>query len=435
MTQINDLWLPAVSKSAELNLNISQLRLNQLELVTIDERAREKVQERLDEINNNLMIYFKVFEPLVQTQKQSELYEAFKVSWEKYSAVYEEFNKNMAEKKGDAAQKTIRQSSDVFSEMSAKLTDLTDVSFLEAIKASEASQVSFKFGIWFLGIAVFSCLVISLSLAFVTLRYLKRSLGQVSQSLEETSGALRERSVALANSSQELSASSTESAASLQETVASMEELSITVKSNSDKANTASELSDVSQSAVIKGRQKIIEMISSMKKVSEASQKIDEVVAIIDDIAFQTNLLALNAAVEAARAGEQGKGFMVVADSVRNLAQRCLGSASEIKSLVVDAKEKTDISVGLASESDKSLEEIVKAVEKLTLLIKEVALESQNQTLGLNQVSIAMNQIDQATQELNLSTQKISSTAMEMDHKAESLRQLMVDLQQLCGVN
>lgn len=435
MTQINEMWLPAVSKSAELNTNISQLRLYQLELLAADEKTREKAQEHLDEISNNLMIYFKVFEPLVQTDKQKELYEAFKGNWEKYSAVHDEFTKLLGEKKFDVAGQTVQQSLDVFSEMSVKLTELTDVSFLEAIKAAEASQTSFKLSIWFLGVAVFSCLVISLTLAFITLRYLKRSLTQVTKSLDETSGALRERSVALANSSQELSASSTESAASLQETVASLEMLSVTVKSNSDKASAASALSDESQSAVTKGRQKIGEMITSMNAVSAASQKIDEVVAIIDDIAFQTNLLALNAAVEAARAGEQGKGFVVVADAVRNLAQRCLGSASEIKNLVIDSKEKTDVSVRLASESDKSLEEIVSAVEKLTVLIKEVAMESQNQTSGLNQVAIAMNHIDQATQELNLSTQKISSTASEMDQKAESLRQLMVDLQQLSGIN
>ena len=147
----------------------------------------------------------------------------------------------------------------------------------------------------------------------------------------------------LSNSSQKLSAASTECAASLQETVASLEELTALVKSNTDKANQASLLSDESQMAVGRGHDKLTQMIKAMNEVTTSSEKIDNIVTMIDDIAFQTNLLALNAAVEAARAGEQGRSFAVVAEAVRSLAQKSADSAREITALIKDSKIKTEV--------------------------------------------------------------------------------------------
>ncbi|HWU44060.1 MAG TPA: methyl-accepting chemotaxis protein, partial [Bdellovibrio sp.] len=119
-----------------------------------------------------------------------------------------------------------------------------------------------------------------------------------------------------------LSQSSTEAAASLEETVAALEEMSSMVKMNSDNAKQAAALSASSREAAEKGESEIQNLIRSMTEISQSSKKIEEIISVIDDIAFQTNLLALNASVEAARAGEQGKGFAVVAEAVRALAQR-----------------------------------------------------------------------------------------------------------------
>ncbi|MGE5085363.1 MAG: methyl-accepting chemotaxis protein, partial [Bacillota bacterium] len=127
-----------------------------------------------------------------------------------------------------------------------------------------------------------------------------------------------------------LSKSSTEAAASLEETVAALEELTSMVQMNSDNAKQAAALSVSSREAAERGENEIKSLITSMTEISRSSKKIEEIISVIDDIAFQTNLLALNAAVEAARAGEQGKGFAVVAEAVRALAQRSAASAKDI---------------------------------------------------------------------------------------------------------
>lgn len=434
MAQINELWLPAVSKSAELNINMNKLRLSQLEYLAADSDSRVNIQETLDEITSSLFIYFKVFDPLVHTDQQKKLYENFKMRWSEYSTIHDNFTQLVEEKKIELASTKIMDGFEVFSDMNQELTNLTDVSYMEAVKAAEASQIAFKNSQWMLGVSISVSLLLSLIISILMVRDVKNNLARVGRSLDETSESLKQKSMVLSSSSQELSAASTESAASLQETVASIEELTATVKSNANKASQASLLSDESQAAVGRGRDKLTQMIQSMNEVASSSEKIDEIVAMIDDIAFQTNLLALNAAVEAARAGEQGRGFAVVAEAVRSLAQKSADSAREIKNLIIDSKTKTETSVQLATSSNQSLEEIVLSVEKLATLIKEVAEDSLQQKMGIDQVALAMNQIDRATQELNLSTQGISSTALEMDQKAEILRVLVIDLQKLSGV-
>ena len=431
--EVNETWLPAVSKSAEININIAKLRSGELEYILADEDSRVAILEDLDSITQNLFIYFKVFEPLVQTDQQKKLYTELQERWTQYQIVHDEFLKLVEQKKNDKAAELLTSSFENFNHISVALTGLTDVSFMEAVKVSEASTAAFKSAELILGITIVLSLLLGAILSILMVRDIRKNLTVMGKSLDETSHNLREKSSSLSSSSQNLSSASTESAASLQETVASLEELTATVKSNSDKANQASALSDESQSAVATGRERLGEMILSMKDVADSSNKIYDIIAVIDDIAFQTNLLALNAAVEAARAGEQGKGFAVVAEAVRGLAQKSADSAREIKALISESKSKTEKGVEQAASSDESLKLIVQSVERLASLIKEVASDSEQQNAGINQVGQAMNQIDQATQELSVATQGISATAQDMDRHAEVLTKLVQDLQNLSG--
>jgi len=225
-----------------------------------------------------------------------------------------------------------------------------------------------------------------------------------------------------------LSHSSTEAAASLEETVASLEELSSMVQMNSDNAKQAATLSASSRDAAEKGQKEIETLIQAMGSISQSSKKIEEIISVIDDIAFQTNLLALNASVEAARAGEQGKGFAVVAEAVRALAQRSAEAAKDITSLIKESVSQVDDGSKIAGQSGAVLNNIVLSVKKVSDLNNEIASASSEQTSGIQQISKAMNQLDQASQSNAASAEEISATSGEVSGLAVTTQDLTVEL-------
>ena len=167
-----------------------------------------------------------------------------------------------------------------------------------------------------------------------------------------------------------------------------------------------------------------------MSVMAKSSQKIEEIINVIDDIAFQTNLLALNAAVEAARAGEQGKGFAVVADAVRNLAQRSAAAAKDINVLIKENVVSTEEGVSIADTSGTVLKEIVNSVKKVADLNSEISAASQEQANGIEQISKAMNHLDQAIQTNASSSEEVASSAEEMSSQSVSLKEMVNSLRQ-----
>uniref|UniRef100_UPI00322161D4 methyl-accepting chemotaxis protein n=1 Tax=Bdellovibrio sp. TaxID=28201 RepID=UPI00322161D4 len=190
----------------------------------------------------------------------------------------------------------------------------------------------------------------------------------------------------------------------------------------------AASLSASSREVAEKGQAEITRLISSMEQISKSSIKIEEIINVIDDIAFQTNLLALNAAVEAARAGEQGKGFAVVAEAVRALAQRSAVAAKDISHLIQESVDQVEQGSQIASESGVVLNNIVISVKKVSDLNNEIATASSEQTAGIQQISKAMNQLDQASQSNAASAEEIAATSAEIDNMAVVSQRLTVDL-------
>lgn len=227
---------------------------------------------------------------------------------------------------------------------------------------------------------------------------------------------------------QDLSHSSTSAAASLEETVASLEEISSMVQMNSDNAKQAASLSFSSKDSAEKGEKEIRNLVDHMQGISQASKKIEEIINVIDDIAFQTNLLALNAAVEAARAGEQGKGFAVVAEAVRALAQRSASAAKDITVLIKDSVEKIEEGTMVADKSGTMMSEILTSVKKVSDLANEISAASAEQTTGIQQVSKAMNQLDHSAQSNAASSEEIASTSEEISSQAMQMQHLIDEL-------
>lgn len=264
-------------------------------------------------------------------------------------------------------------------------------------------------------------------------RTLSRVIMNVTQSLSHSEEKVQQSSEQLNAAGSKLSSSSTEAAASLEETVASLEELTSMVKLNSDNAKEAARLASSARDSAMTGESEIKTLISAMGNISGSSKKIEEIIQVIDDIAFQTNLLALNAAVEAARAGEQGKGFAVVAEAVRSLAQRSASSAKDISSLIKESVGQVQHGSDIADRSGVVLNEIVISIKKVSELNSEIAAANVEQTTGIEQISRAMNQLDQAGQSNAASAEEIAAAAEVMFDESKSMHGHVSQLKLVVG--
>ncbi len=202
----------------------------------------------------------------------------------------------------------------------------------------------------------------------------------------------------IASGTLDLSARTEMQASSLEETAASMEQINATVKNNADAARQASDLAAQACSAAEAGGRVVGQVIATMQGITQSSDKIGDIIAVIDGIAFQTNILALNAAVEAARAGESGRAFAVVASEVRNLAQRSAQAAREIKTLITESLTKINDGSQLVDAAGTTIEDIVAQVKSVTELVGHMAQASHEQSAALGQVSQAVEQLDRTTQ-------------------------------------
>jgi methyl-accepting chemotaxis protein len=158
-----------------------------------------------------------------------------------------------------------------------------------------------------------------------------------------------------------------------------------------------------------------------MQDINHSSQKIADIIGVIDGIAFQTNILALNAAVEAARAGEQGRGFAVVAGEVRNLAQRSAEAAREIKTLITTSVERVAAGAEQANQAGSTMQEIVSAISRVNDIIGEISSASREQTAGIAQVADAVNQMDQGTQSNAALVEETAAAAESLSNQASQL--------------
>lgn len=281
---------------------------------------------------------------------------------------------------------------------------------------------------WWTGIINTSASLIIIAIILVISSRMATGISTIANRLSGASGNVTSSVAQLSEAGTTLSQSSTEAAASLEETVASLEELTSMVQVNSDNARQAAAVSASSRSAAEAGESEIRGLIQSMTEISQSSKKIEEIISVIDDIAFQTNLLALNAAVEAARAGEQGKGFAVVAEAVRSLAQRSAVAAKDIAVLIGTSVEQIERGSKIASNSGVVLGGIVESVKKVADLNNEIAAASAEQSAGIQQIGKAMNQLDQASQSNAASAEEIAATSGEIGGLAETTQQLTVEL-------
>jgi len=235
---------------------------------------------------------------------------------------------------------------------------------------------------------------------------LMRAMRQLNTNLHSIIGDLRNNfenmmssTRQLASGNQDLSGRTDSQAAALEETAASMEELTSTVKQNADHSKRADDVAKQALGSAEKGGVIVTKVVVTIAEISESSNKIADIVGIINGIAYQTNLLALNAAVEAARAGNAGLGFAVVATEVRSLAQRSAEAAAQIKQLIEVSVKKVDAGTVLARDAGVAMQEILAAVNRVTGIMTEISSASFEQSGGIGQVNDTVMQMDTMTQQ------------------------------------
>lgn len=233
--------------------------------------------------------------------------------------------------------------------------------------------------------------------------------------------SVRQATEEIAAGNLDLSQRTEEQASSLEETAASMEELTTTVRQNTDNSISANQLAQTTSGITAKGGSMMREVVTTMSLISESSNKIANIISVIDGIAFQTNILALNAAVEAARAGEQGRGFAVVATEVRNLAQRSATAAKEIKALIDDSVFKVTEGAELVSQAGKTMDEIVNSITQVTEIMTEITCASKEQSAGIDQMHQAVSQMDEVTQQNAALVEQAAAAAASLEQQASEL--------------
>ncbi|MCS1705017.1 methyl-accepting chemotaxis protein [Escherichia coli] len=255
-----------------------------------------------------------------------------------------------------------------------------------------------------------------------SLRHMQGELMRTVGDVRNGANAIYSGASEIATGNNDLSSRTEQQAASLEETAASMEQLTATVKQNAENARQASHLALSASETAQRGGKVVDNVVQTMRDISTSSQKIADIISVIDGIAFQTNILALNAAVEAARAGEQGRGFAVVAGEVRNLAQRSAQAAREIKSLIEDSVGKVDVGSTLVESAGETMAEIVSAVTRVTDIMGEIASASDEQSRGIDQVGLAVAEMDRVTQQnAALVEESAAAAAAALEEQASRL--------------
>lgn len=254
-----------------------------------------------------------------------------------------------------------------------------------------------------------------------TVARLQSVVGRIQEATQAINVAIQE----IVAGNQDLSNRTEQQASKLEEASSSMEQLNATVKQNAIHARQANDLTHESHQGIIKGGSVVHQVVETMGDIQVSSRRIEDIIGVIDSIAFQTNILALNAAVEAARAGEQGRGFAVVASEVRNLAQRSATAAREIKGLIVESVGKVAHGVQLVSEAGLTMENVVSSFQKVATLINQISQAGLEQAAGIEQVTDVVAQMDDVTQQNAAMVEQATSAAESLEEQAQGLVQLV----------
>ena len=464
--EITDIWLPSVEVVDAIDAQTAELRMIVLtHIMNTDAAEIAKIDKRLMDGRAKLVELRKQYERLINTPEEKKLYDEFAANWGKYIAVNDgALELSRKNQKDDARAIVEGESLRLYNTSGEDLDKLVKMNSDGAEQAGKASERTYNEARTTLVVVAVLAIAVAIAAAVWLIRsitaplaravevadrvsggdltahidvdsrdetgQLLSALQRMQQSLVRTVSVVRQNSESVASASaqiasgnNDLSARTEQQASALEETAASMEELGSTVRQNADNARTANQLAMNASTVATQGGEVVAEVVETMKGINASSNKIADIISVIDGIAFQTNILALNAAVEAARAGEQGRGFAVVASEVRSLAGRSAEAAKEIKSLIMASVERVEQGTLLVDKAGNTMTEVVTAIRRVTDIMGEISAASSEQSAGVGQVGEAVTQMDQATQQNAALVEEMAAAAASLNTQAGELVQ------------
>ena len=464
---ISGRWMPTAMQAQRIAQLAATVRNEEFAYILVRWDQRDQVAPGLKRSIDAMSSQLKAFGALELGQAERGTYEQASAEWRHYLALDANLQDEVDNASPNAARAIIMQdSAKSFERLTADLSALASSSQAEATRAGDDATGAAHRSLTWIAIAV----VVAAAIAAVLMTLVARAISvplnaavrfaqtvaqgdltvniraqgddevaRVIRSLSEMSDRLRKliaevrdgvesvntASNEIAAGNLDLSARTEKVAFSVQETATYMDQLGGSATQSTQTALQVNQLSQQAFDAAERGGDIVARVVTSMSEITTSSSKINDIIGVIDGIAFQTNILALNAAVEAARAGEQGRGFAVVASEVRGLAQRSAAAAKEIKELIESSVGIVDAGGQLVNEAGGAMSDIIEAVRHVSTLIGEIADASQAQQRDLVQVREAVVHIDETTQQNAALVEESASAAASLRDQADRLAALV----------
>jgi methyl-accepting chemotaxis protein len=402
-------------------------------------QLRQEQYARFDAARTRFEQAWKVYEPLPQTAEEAVVWKKFVPAWKAWWKDHEAYvglAKDYEANPTDAAYAALSHHALVtigatFGEAERLLTDLVRINERAAENATrEATSTAALVKVGTIASMLVAVLFATGLGLFITSRLNGLLAGRVTE-LRQGAEQVSSASSQVASSAQSLSQGATEQAASLEETSASMEEMASMTRSNAESAGEAARLMVEVDRQVNSSNQNLADMVAAMASIKDSSARIAKIIKTIDEIAFQTNILALNAAVEAARAGDAGMGFAVVANEVRNLAQRAATAARDTASLIDESRTSADAGAAHVGRVQESISGLTESVAKVKSIAEQVSSASRQQAQGIDQVTQAITQMEKVTQTTAATSEESAAASEELNAQAESSMEVV---RQLAGL-